>query len=806
MSSTTRTAATAVAQKTAAPALTVAPTAIVQRQCDCGDHAAGGECEECKKKRGVLARSASGPFAPRGSAPRGSAPRGSALGGSALRSAAPRDSLRSITETLQSPGRPLDRDVCGFMESRFQHDFSAVRVHTDAPAAASSRALQARAWALGQDVAFASGAYAPGTPAGRRLLAHELAHVVQQAHAPAPVPHTALDLSEPGDASEREAERAANRVVDEGARVDMREHPDADMIHRLSDDAWKGIGIGAGVAGLGALITWLALRKDATDIDDPPKCGPRQLEKINPAIATARAWTQTALERLRAFRAQPQAPANKHVSDSLTRRFRSADPPVVEKVERVIVQVQNKIDAPGRVLECHTEKSNAECGFAAAFTREGSSLITFCASFFSKDETDAVAGLIHELTHTLVGGQHIGDRGYRKERLFGGPTDATRLDAESALSNAESYAEFIADLVTGKAFGEAPPADTLDCPDDWKELVKESLARAQRANTNIAAEISGKADEATKVWQPRWAAQHVAGAAPSLDNAKQVYKDVDDALGGPIGIACKSNPADACAMGEVEWTDKPPVLGLCASWKTKAIGPRVEIVLTGLYGGLSHVDKAAWRTAFAHIATDTLTSERYGPPKRENVFGSAAWTPDLLRIQYQPTVPPHPHGAYEESGLHHDRLSKDLPIYAQPDCHIAQLPFTFKAVFAIDTALQPRPGPFRPPRLAMTYSYPQAGKVTERDNADSPRFAPEPGTGINTPLSQPVALTFDSNGTFAVDLQLTDPDSGIARRYQDQITVEPVHPCPDAAVPAGAPAGAPAGMPPAPVAPAPGGH
>jgi hypothetical protein len=77
-------------------------------------------------------------------------------------------------------GAPLAAPVRDVMESRFGHDFSRVRIHTDGPAQASARALRARAYTLGSDVFFAGGQYAPETRAGGRLLAHELAHVVQQ--------------------------------------------------------------------------------------------------------------------------------------------------------------------------------------------------------------------------------------------------------------------------------------------------------------------------------------------------------------------------------------------------------------------------------------------------------------------------------------------------------------------------------------------------------------------------------------------------------------------------------------------------
>jgi hypothetical protein len=85
-----------------------------------------------------------------------------------------------VREVLSSPGQPLDPETQGFMEPRFGHDFSQVRVHTDSRAADSARAIQARAYTVGRDVVFADGQFSSATSDGRRLLAHELAHVIQQ--------------------------------------------------------------------------------------------------------------------------------------------------------------------------------------------------------------------------------------------------------------------------------------------------------------------------------------------------------------------------------------------------------------------------------------------------------------------------------------------------------------------------------------------------------------------------------------------------------------------------------------------------
>jgi hypothetical protein len=85
-----------------------------------------------------------------------------------------------IDEVIHSAGRPLDRETRHFMETRIGFDFSKVRVHTDARAADSARSIGALAYTVGDNMVFAAGRYAPQTTAGRRLLAHELAHTIQQ--------------------------------------------------------------------------------------------------------------------------------------------------------------------------------------------------------------------------------------------------------------------------------------------------------------------------------------------------------------------------------------------------------------------------------------------------------------------------------------------------------------------------------------------------------------------------------------------------------------------------------------------------
>lgn len=100
------------------------------------------------------------------------------------------DALTLASRVIGSPGRPLPTATLHRMSRRFGHDFSQVRVHCDAAAADSARALDARAYTVARDVVFGPGEFAPESNRGRALLAHELTHVVQQGGALSVRPRT----------------------------------------------------------------------------------------------------------------------------------------------------------------------------------------------------------------------------------------------------------------------------------------------------------------------------------------------------------------------------------------------------------------------------------------------------------------------------------------------------------------------------------------------------------------------------------------------------------------------------------------
>ena len=188
----------------AVEASTGAVGAALQRKCACGGEThGGGECEACRKKReGRLQRAA--------------------IGGGA-RGAAP----RIVHEVLGEPGQPLDRVTAAHMSSRFGHDFSTVRVHDGPRASDSAAAVGAEAYTVGSHLAFARGRYAPRDDAGRALLAHELAHVVQQHRAGGTPTGVPLTIGPADDPAEREADRMAQAAHGGAAVVTPSIHPRA---------------------------------------------------------------------------------------------------------------------------------------------------------------------------------------------------------------------------------------------------------------------------------------------------------------------------------------------------------------------------------------------------------------------------------------------------------------------------------------------------------------------------------------------------------------------------------------------------
>lgn len=178
---------------TAPTAFTPVSRGPLQRKCACGGTPGpSGECESCRKKK--LQR------------------RSENLDQSFILH--PPSSVSEVPpivhEVLRSAGQPLDAQTRAFMEPRFGHDFSKVRVHKDEKAAESAYSVNALAFTVGQDIVFGEGQFQTQTEVGQKLLAHELTHTIQQG---ATSPLHPLEMTALGGATEREAEVMANSMM-----------------------------------------------------------------------------------------------------------------------------------------------------------------------------------------------------------------------------------------------------------------------------------------------------------------------------------------------------------------------------------------------------------------------------------------------------------------------------------------------------------------------------------------------------------------------------------------------------------------
>ena len=222
---------------------------LLQRQCACGNHTvAGGVCAECAKNKSGLQRKLSigasnDPLeqeadrvadqvmaAPVNSAVSGAPPRIQRYAGQTTEGSdtAP----ASVDRVLAGSGKPLEPALQQDMGQRFGYDFSQVRVHSGSAAEQSARDVNANAYTAGHNIVFGAGRFAPGSHEGRRLIAHELTHVVQQGggnptiqRAPGAGVITSKTVAEP---------RTSRTTIATGEEVDL--------IYSLGSTSWATTG------------------------------------------------------------------------------------------------------------------------------------------------------------------------------------------------------------------------------------------------------------------------------------------------------------------------------------------------------------------------------------------------------------------------------------------------------------------------------------------------------------------------------------------------------------------------------------
>lgn len=195
-----------------------------------------------------------------------------------------------VEEALRSPGQPLDSSTREFMEARFGRDFSGVRVHTSARADEAARAVNALAYTVGQDIVFGAGRYAPHAYEGRRLLAHELTHTIQQSQSQ---PVAGYDDAPAADAQST-GEGEAGATYGEGVRgnVQTSARPGGgDAV--LQRQFITPLGQGGGFGGL--------MERDRRAAAPPPPL------RVAPGLQTVKVWINAFI---------PMATAGPYAGDS----------------------------------------------------------------------------------------------------------------------------------------------------------------------------------------------------------------------------------------------------------------------------------------------------------------------------------------------------------------------------------------------------------------------------------------------------------------------------------------------------------
>jgi Domain of unknown function (DUF4157) len=356
---------------------------ILQRKCSCGGR--DDESIKGRQRNGLLRRSLSsgGSYDPEGI-----------------------DIPDVVDEVLREPGRPLDTATRDFFEPRFGRDFSHVRVHTGSKAAQSAHSADALAYTVADQMVFGNGQFNPGTSGGRKLLAHELTHVVQLDKSGNQAGHGNLH------ALETEADHAES-WIDSPGMTPSTPSTAAPALMRKN---------GAG----------------SSQSSQPVAPTQRQATVIEAARSAAAIRSQVALFRVSGT-VPPGPPGRPDPGDAMRRRAQALaktmfewDRPNMEQIEEIVSNMVSRLMNPQVMVAA---PGDTECGSRAAYVRGLRPPIVLCPAFFNGTPEQRIRTIIHEAAHLA----RIGNAGLGESYcvIFDCTTSCGGFDA------ADSWAHFI---------------------------------------------------------------------------------------------------------------------------------------------------------------------------------------------------------------------------------------------------------------------------------------------------------------------------------------------------------------------------
>ena len=377
------------------------------------------------------------------------------------------NSPSKVRKTLSSNGHPINSQPRKVMEGRFGCDFSQVRIHTGAVAAKSAQSINALAYTSGNQIVFNEGNYSPQTQKGKKLLAHELTHVVQQ--------------------NNPRIDRKPIR------RLGFSEE---DPIHGpLLDRFSAETGIPRDQASQHSpeYRQWLSSTTSATpqttSVNIDPGCNRTDIIDI---VNHSLSWLDDIYNQLLEYHVDevfendiPPGSSHSRIGGAIQQAFNTTDLRYVEVIRRRFLHLANTLRTNGRItINCNGQYCTAGgSSFTAAYV-SGPYALTMCSVGTSGNRP--IATFIHELVHAIIPRVGISadvttrarvtDRAYRGDRVF------QHLSPEETLDNADSYG-ILAELLHARANTRivTPQGDTTqNC--GQADQVLEAFARADQWN------------------------------------------------------------------------------------------------------------------------------------------------------------------------------------------------------------------------------------------------------------------------------------------------------------------------------------
>ncbi|HEY5749330.1 MAG TPA: DUF4157 domain-containing protein [Chryseolinea sp.] len=357
--------------------------------------------------------------------------------------------LEQYVSGLKGTGQPLPTETRSFLEPKLGYDFGKVKIHNDAPAHASSRNINALAYTHGEHIVFGEGQYQPHTTPGKKLLAHELTHVVQQGSA--------------GSSSLQQS-------------VQREDGPPGTTTTTPTTPAGPTTATTPPTAPTTVTIDASCNAKDIMDI-------------VNEALV----WLDDIYQQLLEYDADEvfasviaPRPRYARVAAALRESFHTTDLRYVEVIRRRFLLLAQLLRASGRItIDCNGQFcTSGGASFTAAYVKSPYAL-TMCSVGIPGSRP--IATFIHELIHaaipqvgisnTVLGNSGVRDRAYRDDRAF------RYLSPEEALDNADSYGT-LAELLRTSATSplSKAPVDTTAASCTQPAVVLEAFARADQWN------------------------------------------------------------------------------------------------------------------------------------------------------------------------------------------------------------------------------------------------------------------------------------------------------------------------------------